>query len=162
MCEGRAVRGACCATCVGRGLTRPIRAHSTITFFADRLRLQQRQNSNRSTRVSMLQMSTKHTAVSSMLHLHPAKTPPHDFVVGLRRPRVGMASPHGPCLRWGTSSGLVRGKPSAMPCAYIRDVDDAGFLLTRCIHSPGTTRVLLTNKIVVALQTLKTKPNPEF
>ena len=96
-----------------------------------------------------------------MLHLHPAKTPPHDFA-GLWRPRVGMASPHGPCLWRGTSSGLVSGKPSAMPCAYIRDVDDAGFLLTRCVHSPGTTRALLTNNIALPLQTQKAKPNPKL
>ena len=95
-----------------------------------------------------------------MLHLHPAKTPPHDFA-GLRRPRVGMALPHGPCLWSDTSSSLVWRKLSAMPCAYIRDVDDAGFLIMRCVHSPGTARVLLANKIVVPLQTQKTKPNPK-
>ena len=48
MCVGRAVRCACDA------VTRP-RAQSTITFFADRSHLQQKQNSTRSTRVSMLQ-----------------------------------------------------------------------------------------------------------
>ena len=51
-------------------------------------------------------------------------------------------------------------KPSVMRCAYIRDVDYAGFLLMRCVHSPGTTRVLLANKIVVPLQTKKTNPLP--
>ena len=53
-------------------------------------------------------------------------------------------------------------KPSAMRCAYIRNVDDAGFLLMRCAHSPGTTRVLLANKIIAPLQTQKAKHNPKF
>ena len=43
--------------------------------------------------------------------------------------------------------------------AYIRNVDDAGFLLLRCVHSPGTTRVRLANEMVVALQAPKYKPN---
>ena len=52
-----------------------------------------------------------------------------------------------------------------LPCdvrTYIRDVDDAGFLLMRCVHSPGTTRFFLANKIIVPLQTQKTKPNLIF
>ena len=51
-----------------------------------------KKKSTQSTRVS-----TKHTAVSSMLHLHPADPPPHDLAGP--RPRVGMASPQGPALR---------------------------------------------------------------
>ena len=50
----RHVRGACCAVCVWRGHTHS-RAQSTITFLAERSRLQQKQNSTQSTRVSMLQ-----------------------------------------------------------------------------------------------------------
>ena len=40
---------------------------------------------------------------------------------------------------------------AAVRCAHIhiRDVDDAGFLLMLCVHSPGATRVLLANKIIV-------------
>ena len=57
------VREACCAMCVCRP-----RAHSTTTsFFADRSRLQHKKRGTQSIRVSMLQQSTKHTAVSSML-----------------------------------------------------------------------------------------------
>ena len=53
-------------------------------------------------------------------------------------------------------------KPSAMRCMYIGDVDGVGFLLLRCANSPGTTRVLLANKIIIPLQTPKTKSNPEI
>ena len=41
-------------------------------------------------------------------------------------------------------------------CAYIGDVDDAGSLLVRYVHSPGGIRVLLASKIIVRLQTQKT------
>ena len=44
-------------------------------------------------------------------------------------------------------------------CAYMRDVDVAGFLLNICVHSPGTTRVLLANLIIVSFQTQKPKLN---
>ena len=37
----------------------------------------------------------------------------------------------------------------------------ASFLLVRCVHSPGATRVLLANKIIVPFQTQETKPNPK-
>ena len=50
---------------------------------------------------------------------------------------------------------------AAARCAHVRDVDFAGFLLMGCVHSPGTTRVLLANKIIVPFQTPKTKPNPQ-
>ena len=59
-------------------------------------------------------------------------------------------------------------KPSAMRCAYIRDVDDdAGCLPMRCVHLPGSNRVLVAIKIIIAssivpLQTQKTKPIPIF
>ena len=39
----------------------------------------------------------------------------------------------------------------------IRDRDDAGFLLMRCVHSPGTTRVLLAN-IIFHSKPKKTNP----
>ena len=38
---------------------------------------------------------------------------------------------------------------TAIRYAYTRDVDDAGLLFMRCVHSPGATRVLLANVIVV-------------
>ena len=45
--------------------------------------------------------------------------------------------------------------------AYIRDADDAGFLLRRCVHSPGAINavVFLANIIIVRFQTRKSKPN---
>ena len=52
-----------------------------------------------------------------------------------------------------------------LPCdarTNICEVDYAGFLLMRCVHSSGTTRGLLANKITVPLQTQKTKPNPKM
>ena len=51
---------------------------------------------------------------------------------------------------------------AAVRCAYTRDVDGAGFLLVRCVHSPGAIRVLLVNKIIVPLRNQKKpeKPNP--
>ena len=94
MCVKRAAR------CARGAVTRP-RAQSTYHFFADRSRLRQKQNSAQSTRVSMQhQQSTKHTAayrccVCTLPRLRR-----------IRRPRVGMASPHGPCLWWGTGSSL--------------------------------------------------------
>ena len=86
MCVKRAAR------CARGAVTRP-RAQSTYHFFADRSRLRQKQNSAQSTRVSMQhQQSTKPTAayrccVCTLPRLRR-----------IRRPRVGMASPHGPCL----------------------------------------------------------------
>ena len=49
-----------------------------------------------------------------------------------------------------------------MRCWIMRDVYYAGFMFMRCVHSPGTTRVLLANKIIIPLQTPKTKSNPEI
>ena len=64
---------------------------------------------------------------------------------------------------------MVWRKPSAMRvalllaaavrCAYIRDVDDAGFFLI--VRSPGATRVLLANDIIVPFPTLEAQPNPK-
>ena len=54
---------------------------------------------------------------------------------------------------WRKSSAMRAALPfsAAVRCAHIhiRDVDDAGFLLMLCVHSPGATRVLLANKIIV-------------
>ena len=76
--DGQCERGACYADatiCVCR-----LRAHSTTTtFFHGR----DQKNSTQNTRVS-----TKHTAVSSMLHLQPANPPPRD----LAGPNHGRAS----------------------------------------------------------------------
>ena len=47
---------------------------------------------------------------------------------------------------------------AAVRCAHIRDVDNAGLLLMRCVRSPGTTRVLMTNKVM--FHSVKTKPSP--
>ena len=49
---------------------------------------------------------------------------------------------------------------AAVRCAYIRDVDDAGFLLMRCVYSPGATRVLLAG-IIAPFLTQETKLNPK-
>ena len=96
--------------------------------------------------------------------LHPANPPRHDF--------TGLGD--GLALAWPRHTGhafgesLVWRKPSAMRaclllaaalrCAYIRDVDNAGFLLMRCAHLPGTTRALLA-KIIVPFRTQTNKPN---
>ena len=92
------VRGACCGMCVCR-----LKAESTTSFVADRSNLlQQKKNNPQSTRVNMLQYLTKLTAVSSMLHVHPANPPPHDFA-GLRRGLGGCQSTppgrDGQCVR---------------------------------------------------------------
>ena len=96
--------------------------------------------------------------------LHPANPPQHDF--------TGLGD--GLALAWLRHTGhafgesLVWRKPSAMRaclllaaalrCAYVRDVDNAGFLLMRCAHLPGTTRALLA-KIIVPFRTQKNEPN---
>ena len=98
-----------------------------------------------------------------MLHLHDANPPPHDFA-GLRR---GLA------LAWPRHTGqpVVRQQlgvaqticHASLPplCTYqVRDVDDAGFLLTRCVHSPRVIRVILANKIIVWFQTQKQTQSP--
>ena len=45
--------------------------------------------------------------------------------------------------------------------AYLRDVDDAAFLLRRCVIRPGQLRVVLANRVFVRFQTEKGKPNPK-
>ena len=47
-----------------------------------------------------------------------------------------------------------------MRCWNMRGVYNAGFMFMRCVHSPGTTRVLLANKIIVPLQTQNPNPIP--
>ena len=74
-----------------------------------------------------------------MLHLHPANPPPHYFA-GLRR---GLA------LAWPRHKGLpfVRDNYNGVVCTYEASLlvrtyatwNDAGFLLRRCVHSPGAS-----------------------
>ena len=107
------------------------------------------------------QQSTKYTSLSSMSQLHSANPPPYTATLicqPSRRPRVDMASPHGPCLgeiTWCDANHLPCRPPFRCCCS----IDYAGFLLMRCIHSPGATRVILGNKIVLFL-TQEPKPNP--
>ena len=75
VCVGRALRCSDIYACVAPEPTARRRLFS--------LTGRRKKNSTQISRVS-----TKHTAVSSMLHLHPANPPPHDFA-GLRR---GLAS----------------------------------------------------------------------
>ena len=125
--DGLRVRWACCAmqrcACVA-----PEPTARRLFSLIDR----RKKTAHRNTRVS-----TRHTPVSSMLHLQPANPPPHDFA-GIR---PGLTS------AWPRLKGLpfVRDSYKGVVCtcvpitlgAYIRDVYDAGFLLWRCVHSPG-------------------------
>ena len=112
----------------------------------------------------------QHAAVVHKTHggvIDSASAPCQDSAARLCRPSAasrwhGIAARAMPLERYQyTGSSLVWHKPSVMRCAYIRDADYAGFLLMRCVHSPGTTRILLANKIIVPIQTPKNEPNPK-
>ena len=82
-----------------------------------------------------------------MLHLHPANHPPQDFA-GLRR-SLALAWPrhtgHTPLVKDSNSVVWWR-KPSAMRACvllayavrtYVTYINDHGFLIIRCVRSPG-------------------------
>ena len=146
MCVGRAVRCACGA------VTRP-RAQSTITFFADRSRLQQNK--------------TAHGAPASACCSSPQNTRRcHRCCIctlSILR-RITLPAFGGLVLAWprGTGHAFVSYQCGAnhLPCNC--DVDDSGFLRMRCVNSPGATRVPQANKIIVPLQPPKNKPNAKI
>ena len=110
MAVNRCHRGAMGIVCVGRVVrcsdmrVSPQSPQHDDDFFSV-ASVEEKKDRTQSTRVS-----TKHTAVSSMLHLHSANPPPHDFA-GLRR---GLAS------AWPRQKGLpfVRDSYNGVVCAY--------------------------------------------
>ena len=176
--HARRHRGALCSACVGHavrcacGAVTPARAQSATTFFADRLRLQQKQTSYRAAASACCssRQSTRRCHRCCVCTLPTLRRLwLHDFV-GVRGSLALTWPRHMGRALVGCCSSLVWRKPSAMRaglllaasvcCAYIYDVGDTGFLLVRCVHSPGATRVLLANTIIVPFLTQETEPNP--
>ena len=147
-------RGTLCSVFVGRAVrVRVARSHApesrTRRVFSLTARVCRKKNKYR-------EHPRQHAAIADKAHegvIDVASAPCPPSAARLcrqsRRHRVGMASSHGPsamraCL---LVAAVVR-------CACIRDGDVAGFLLMRCAHSPGTTRVLLTNSVIFPFQIL--------
>ena len=108
-CQSTPCAWACCAVCVRRGHTpqSPEHHHFFRWPLASAAKIKQHTEHPRQHAASVVHETLGDVDVASA----PCQDSPHDFA-GLQRPRVGMASPHGP---WGTSGTAWCGA-NHLPC----------------------------------------------